>query len=390
VRSFNALAVAALVALTTLPAAGQPAEPYEVPAVLSLTGQLAFASHSIQQSLTLIEKVVNASGGIHGRPLHVTFLDDGSNAATTVALVSQQIAKKVPLVFGPSFVPGCQATLPLIAKDGPVSLCYSPLIRPARGAYMFAASVNVQDQARGFLRYFHDRGWSRLALLMSTDAQGQIAERTYDALLGLRENAAFAVVARDHFNAGDLSLEAQIQHARSANPDVLITTVTGPPLGTVLRALYDAGLNVPVAASFGNMTYVQMEQYKTFLPKTLLFPGLRAMTKPLAPPGPIRDAQQRYFDAYASIGVRPDNGNAVSWDLTLAAIDTVRRLGAQATAPQIRDALENLHGWVGINGVYDFGDAEHRGIGVDAMVVDGWDAARNDFVAVSRPGGRLR
>lgn len=390
-RTFAAVLTTALALAGPVRIGAQgPPEPVEIPVILSLTGQAAFVDKAMQQSLVLVEKYVNGSGGIQGRPIKLTYYDDTSNAQTAVSLVSQLIAKNVSLILGPGFVPTCQATMPLLAKSGPVSMCFSPLIRPTRGSYTFAASVSAFDQVRGYLRYFRDRGWTRLALLMSTDATGQAAERAYDVLLSLPENRAFQVVARDHFNPADLSVDAQVQHVRATGPDVLISTVTGAPFATVLRALNDAGMTIPVASSLGNMTYVQMEQYKAILPKTLLFPGLRAISRQGTPAGPVREAQQRYFAAFDAIGLRPDAGTIVTWDHTLVAIDALRRLGTRATAEQIRNYIENLHGWVGINGVYDFGDAEHRGIGADAMVVDQWDAARNEFIAVSRPGGRLR
>lgn len=135
------------------------------------------------------------------------------------------------------------------------------------------------------------------------------------------------------------------------------------------------------------MTYAQMTQYKSFLPDLLFFPGQRAVSKEGTGPGPVRDAQQRYFGAFAAAGIRPESSHLVVWDPTMVAMEAVRRLGVHATALQIRDYIENLHGWLGINGAYDFGDAEHRGIGTESVVIFRWDPAHEDFVAASRPGG---
>ena len=44
-------------------------------------------------------------------------------------------------------------------------------------------------------------------------------------------------------------------------------------------------------------------------------------------------------------------------------------------------------GWIGINGSYDYTDGSQRGIGIDAVVIDRWDAAKDDFVIVSKAGG---
>ncbi|HXP93366.1 MAG TPA: ABC transporter substrate-binding protein [Candidatus Binatia bacterium] len=363
------------------------ADPYEISAVLSLTGPGAFTSKAIAQSLTLIEQRVNKTGGIQGHPLKITYLDDGTVPQTAVALVNQQVAKGVPLIFGPAFAATCLATMPIVAANGPVSICYSPVVHPHRGDFMFSSGINADDQVRAYLKYFEDRGWMRLAILTSTDATGQLLERAYDGLLAQPEYRTLQVVTREHFNPSEVSVAAQLAHVHAANPDVFVVGVTGAAFGTVLRGISDAGLNVPVASSFGNATYAQMEQYKALLPKTVLFSGMRAMSRQGTGPGPIRDEQKIYFGLFDAAGIRPDAGNVSIWDLSVAAVDALKHLGIHATAGAVRAYIENLHGWVGINDVYDFRDPEHRGTGTSAVVVDRWDPATNSFVAVSRPGG---
>src|SRR5271157_3186668 len=111
-KVFALFAILALIASSpnrTLAAAA--ADPYEISAVLSLTGPGAFTSKAIQQSLTLIEQLVNKTGGIQGHPLKITYLDDGTAPQSAVTLVDQQVAKGVPLIFGPAFASTCLATM---------------------------------------------------------------------------------------------------------------------------------------------------------------------------------------------------------------------------------------------------------------------------------------
>ena len=56
----------------------------------------------------------------------------------------------------------------------------------------------------------------------------------------------------------------------------------------------------------------------------------------------------------------------------------------------MRQYLANLHGWVGVEGIYDFRDGLQRGVGINALVVDVWDRDKEAFIPVSRPGGYLR
>jgi hypothetical protein len=68
-------------------------------------------------------------------------------------------------------------------------------------------------------------------------------------------------------------------------------------------------------------------------------------------------------------------------------VEAYRKLGPDATAEQFQRYFQTLHGWVGIMGVYDFRDGSQRGIGANVGVVAAWNAAKRDFVVVSRLGG---
>lgn len=386
-----AAGLAALLVASMPFAAGDAAEqnlpPYEITAILSLTGPVAFTGKEMQQTLLVIQDVVNKSGGIRQHPLHIDALDDQSNPQIAVQLANEVIQKHQAVMLGPAFGGTCLAVAPLLAKDGPVSYCYSPAIHPARGTFMFSSAVSIEDTDRGELRNFRERNWKRVAFLSTTDATGQTSDRAFDYYMSLPENKSLIAVAREHFAASDLTVAAQLQRIKAAQPDVIAVTASGTPFGTVLRGARDAGISVPIVANSANITYEQMKQYEQFLPATMLFGGLRGISMASTLPGPIRDAQKVYFDSFRAAGIRPDVGHALAWDATWIVVDALRHVGVSATAEQLRDYIDSLHGWVGVNGVYDFSGQEQRGIGMEGMVLIRWDASKNEFVPGSRAGG---
>jgi len=130
--------------------------------------------------------------------------------------------------------------------------------------------------------------------------------------------------------------------------------------------------------------------FTSFLPREVYFPGLVSPAPGAVGNGPIKDAQTIYFNAFKSIGDKPDVAYNLPWDPIMMLVEALRKLGPNATGRQIHDYLVNLHGWVGINGVYDFRDGSQRGIGQITCVIDTYDAAKDKIVAVSRPGGYLK
>ena len=396
IRRFRAPSIRAAVLAIVLglacvnPAVAVSGPPVEINAMLPLTGSGAFIGTASKKDMELIEQIVNSSGGIKGRPVKFVIADDQANPQTAVQLTNDLIAKKVPVILGGVLANTCRAMTPLVAKNGPMHYCLSPGLHPTHGSYTFSASVGTLDDAIGTVRFFREKGWTRVAIVTTTDAIGQELDRSYATALAMPENKSMHVVATEHFNPTDISVAAQVARVKASNAQAVLTWVTGTPFGTLLRGLHDGGVDLPVSSSTGNMSFAQMAQYASFMPKELYFAGLRSISRQGTLPGPVKNAQDTYFDAFKSAGVRPDVLNAVGWDPIMIVVDAYRHVGPDATADQLKDYVDNLHGYAGTSGIYDFGDPEQRGLTISALVVDKWDPAKNDFVPASRPGGYVR
>jgi branched-chain amino acid transport system substrate-binding protein len=113
-------------------------------------------------------------------------------------------------------------------------------------------------------------------------------------------------VIQEHFNPTDVTVSAQIARIQSTHPDAMVAWSTGTPFGTLLRGITDAGLDIPVMGGNGNLTYPQLAQYKAFTPRQMYFASPRFFARELVRPGPIRTAQDTFFNAFGAVGVKPD------------------------------------------------------------------------------------
>jgi branched-chain amino acid transport system substrate-binding protein len=371
------------------PAASVAGPPYEINVLVPLTGGGAFLGKSYTESFRALEIAVNASGGIQGHPLKFILNDTQTSPQTGLQIVNGLIAKHVALFIdgGPSTV--CLSTVPIVLKSGPVDYCLSPVIHPPVGSFVFSSSVSNADQAKTGVRYLRERGWTRIAMITSTDSTGEDYERQTDAALQLPENKNVQIVDRQHFNPTDVSAAAQIAHIKASGAQAVLAWTTGTPLGTVLRGVKDVGLELPLETAASNMTYAQMAAYANIMPKELYFTALLAITPGGTRKGPLHDAQAAYDSAFKAINVRPDEGHILAWDPSMILVDALRHLGTNATADQIRNYVVHLHGWVGINGVYDFGAGDQRGINDNASAIARWDETKGAWIRVSKPRGFL-
>lgn len=384
---FSVAALIAILTISLVPGTARAEDPYEIDAILPLTGQASFIGKASAEALQAAEIVANKSGGIRGRPVKFVVSDDQSNPANDVQLANALIAKNVPVIMGSALVANCSAMVPLV-KNGPLLYCLSPALHPDPGSYVFSGAVAASDTVMVAIRYARLRGWNRIATINPTDATGQDADKSIDAALALPENRGLQIIDREHFNLTDVSVAAQIARIKASNPQLIIAWASGTAIGTVFRAINDASLDVPVLTSNANATYAQMHQLEQIVPKQLYFSGVPSMVTPDELSDRATKAAVGLYDAtLASIGVRPEV-QATSYDPALIVVEALRKVGTSASPAQLRDYIANLRGWVGANGPYDFRAYPQRGLGANTATVLRWQPAKGTWVGASQPGGQ--
>jgi branched-chain amino acid transport system substrate-binding protein len=388
-RLAAAFAGIALLGLTAsvLPRPAAAADPFLIYAFAELTGSNAFVGAEEAKALTVAENAINASGGVLGRPIHFVISDDQTSPQVAVQIMSDAIAKHAAAVIGGGVVSTCSAAAGLVKADGPVLYCWSSGIHPAPGSYIFSSAFSSIDQMAAAVAYFRQRGWTKIAILTSTDATGQDADRSLDGVFALPANAGMSVVSRQHFGISDISLAAQMSAIQSSGAQALIAWTTGTPFGTVLHGMRDAGLDIPLTTTGGNLAYGQMEAYASVMSSQLYFPAIPILVPEGVTDPKVRSAVDQFLAAMKAAGIRPDIGYAVGWDGAQLFVAALRKYGFGATPEQIRDYIASQRDYSGAFGKFDFVTSPQRGLNIDGIIIGRWDAAKDRWIAVSKPGG---
>ena len=379
---------AAILVCVTAASGASAAEPYKINVVLPLTGSAAFLGKGEQQALQIFQTMTNKEDGINGQPVEFVFHDDQTSPQTTVQIANGIFSEKPAVMLGSSIVAMCNAIAPLL-KEGPFDYCLSPGVHPAAGSYQYSTSTDTHALIEALVRYFRLRGLTKIAFISSTDASGQDAERGFNDVLKLPENASLQVVERQRFNPTDVSVSAQIERIKAANPQALIAWSTGAPIATVFKAILEAGVNVPVGTTNGNQTYAQMTQYKDFLPKDLYIPTAVFLPHEgmfqLDPK--VEERQKKFYAAFAATGVKPDSMASLAWDPAGIVVAALRKVGTKAAAAEVKEFVASQTSYPGIDGIYDFKSVPQRGLTVKNALVTRWDSAAGSWLVVSEPTG---
>jgi branched-chain amino acid transport system substrate-binding protein len=385
--------VTALVALvaTALPARAADPAPIEVPVLAALSGPIAFYGQAVAKGLEMLSASVNKQGGVNGRPIKFVILDEQSNPQVAAQLMSQQIAKGAQIVIDGSGGSSCLGAQSQVQANGPVLYCMTPVVHPPPGSYTFVATTpGLYDQYAVIVRYFRLRGFTKIGLISSTDATGQESEKLVDQAAQLPENKGVAITTHERLALNDLQATAQIARIKASGAQAIIAGTSGTAYQTILRGMRDAGLEVPVASSAGNLSYREMEAFAASLPSSdVLVPAFAVYARDRISGAPaLRKLVDEFWDVMKANDIpKPEVGYATAWDQGLVVVDALRRRGPNATAAQIHDYLEGLRGLTGLFGTLDFTAAPQSGASNRWIFMLRWDPATNNFVVVSNTGG---
>jgi branched-chain amino acid transport system substrate-binding protein len=339
----------------------------------------------------VLEKTINETGGIQGRPLKYVFHDDRTNTQTALQIAGEIIDSGAQVFMGPSISAMCRAVEPLIAKNGPFNYCFSPGITPTPGTYWYSSNVAIRDALPSALNYLATKGLTRVAAIFSTDTTGQDAERGLDDALKLPQYKNIQLVSKEHFAPADISVSAQVEKMRSADPQVVIAWTSGTPVGTVLRGVSQSALKVPVIIGQANLSEKAMKQFADILPDEVLIPsGYGSSWGEIPGLDPrVAKAREAYFAKMTEAGVFVENAGEVVWDSNNVVIETLRKLGPNAKAADILKHIQGINDYVGISGIYDYTKNPQRGLGTVEVVMARWNAKANRFEVVSGIAGKV-
>ena len=256
--AFAAVAAAAALVLSGCSSAAptstntQPAntKPYHVLVLggLSAAGVLANNSATSVQSAQASAIVMNAAGGILGRHVEVTVVDDKSDPTVAVTALQTAINSDTPpdlvLNSGPSTV--AAATLPIISQAGILSFNIGPTADssdPKKFPLNFDLSPGPSEYLLGFVAEIKAKGYKSIAILHGSSAYGESFGKLAEQKI---TEAGIKVVGNQEYDTKALDMTPQISTLQATNPDALVLDAYGAPLGYVLQGIQKLAWTVPI------------------------------------------------------------------------------------------------------------------------------------------------
>lgn len=377
-RSF-ALRLAAVIAVGALAAsAGAPhrvlaaGEPYVIGAILSESGPGSTLGRPEADSMEMAVDEINKAGGINGRQIDLTILDDQSDATTAVNDFRQLIDKHPIAIFGTPLTPTSlaivglaeQAHVPLVSYASSVSVV-SPV---AQHQWVFKVPINDTEVAKSMQAFLKKRNQTKVAFIYRNDDYGKTGMAHFEEI---GKPAGFDVLSGDAIAAGATDATAQLTHVKGGQAQALICWTSLPSAKVIIDGYRELGLTTPIYYSDGSATgvfpklagpalngaYIATMKVNVYTELASSDPQKKLLEKY------VPDFEKRYpKDAPASIfGTWGYDGVG----FLKAALQNVK---GPVTAASLRDAMEHTT-FTGVSGTYRFSAAQHYGLAEEAVLM---------------------
>ncbi|HEY3398349.1 MAG TPA: ABC transporter substrate-binding protein [Armatimonadota bacterium] len=352
------------------PAAGAAptGAPLKIGAILSLQGPGAPLGTPESSTLKLLEKSINAAGGINGRPLQIVIQDDQSDETAALTAAKQLIEnEKVLAVIGPSISGTSLAVMPTFEKAGvPLISCAAAVkITKPVNKWVFSTAQPDTLAVAKLMDYLKAKGIKQIAVLTDSNAFGSSGLEALKAQAG---SQGLTIVAAETFGSKDTSMTTQLTRIKGKSPQAIICWGTNPGPAIIAKNAKDLKLTIPLFMSHGvsNHKFVELAGPAA---EGVIFPSGRILVADfLAADDKQKQGLLDFTKAYsAEYGTPPDHFAGHAWDAMQIIAAALKSSGDDRA--KLRDAIEKTTGFVGIGGIFNLSATDHNGLTKDAFVL---------------------
>ena len=356
---------AALFAVAT---AAQAQAPIRIGAFLSVTGPAAFLGDPEQKTLELYVERLNAAGGVLGRKLELIAYDSGGDAEKARTFAKRLIEQdRVDVIVGGSTTGETMAVVPLAEAAGMpfISLAGAVVIVEPVKKWVFKTPHTDRMACDKVFVDMKARGVAKAALISGS---GGFDKSMRGQCLGVAKNHGIAIVADETYGAGDTDMTAQLTKIKNAaGVQAVLNAGFGQGPAIVTKNYKQLGIGVPLYQSHG----VASKQYIQLAGEAAEGVRLPAAALLVAETLPDSDPQKtvvleykRAYEARFKQDVSTFGGHA--YDGLMLAVEAMKRAGS-ADKAKVRDALEQIRGYMGTAGVVNMSPQDHMGLDLTAF-----------------------
>jgi len=345
-------------------------EPYVIGGIFPLTGYLSWLGEYKKKGSELKVELINEAGGINGRPLKLVIYDDQSSPEQAAKIAQRLISKdKSIAIIGTASVPISGAVASLANKNSiPAIIGSGYEVNPAKDRFVFNTAHKTDFAVARPFQYFKEKGITKLALLMPIGSLGELGStlaRKYAPSYGI------TIVGEEKFDVKAPDVTAQLAKLKTLKPQALFSFCTGEPAALVARNMAQMNMNIPVLVSHGNANPGFLKLVSNVNVPIIIPAGRAAAPDAIPDSDPCKKVITVFNKRHIAKFNEPANYYSAEMVDAIAIIAEVLKTTRDSAGEKLRDGIENLRNFVGMQGIYNFSPSDHHGTVLSDMMVFG-------------------
>ena len=366
------LPTALVIVLAAAPAYAHKDE-YKIGAIFASTGPASMLGLPEKNTVMMLEEALNAAGGIGGKKVEVIFYNTEADPTKTVTAVKKLIKKdKVDIIIGPTTSGTTLAIIDIIEKEQVplISAAASVrIIKPVK-PYVFKTPQTDVMAVEKIYERLQKNGIKRVAIITVANGFGDSGR---NQLKILASKYGLTVVADERFGKKDTDMTVQLTKIKGTNAQAIISWDTNPGPAVIAKNRKALGIKIPLYNSHGVASKKFIELAGGAAEGTYLPAGKLLVVDQLAKNDPQRKVLTDYKNSYESkFGGSANTFGGHAYDAFQIAVKAIQNLvdkNTKVTHATIRNELENIKGFVGTGGIFNFSAEDHNGLTKEGFVL---------------------
>ncbi|HET9653829.1 MAG TPA: ABC transporter substrate-binding protein [Kineosporiaceae bacterium] len=341
--------------------------PIKIGAVVPLTGPYSPLGTGDKAAIEQEVKRINAAGGVLGRQLDVTVVDDKSDVTQSVTEYNKMAAdKSYSAILSSSNASASAAVGPSAISTKTPTLALSPISAYSSGSnpYAFTVPATPEVYSAKMAEYFAAAGIKTLAIAYNgKDIYGKTGNESTKAAVAKN---GINVVVDEPIDPGSTDFTPLIQKVKDAKPDAFLVWCAGPAPVIITKQFQGAGIKLVLTGANASNLFTKPAGPAA---EGVVMGSSIAVAGAEVPAGPLKSEIDTFAQPWltANSNVYPPQfafDGVTGIRLLKAAIEKAKSSDREA----IRNALESLDVLTPI-GHFTYSKTDHAGLQADAIAM---------------------
>ena len=212
----------------------------------SLTGNYAPLGGEAKKTVELAVEQINTAGGIAGRKLKLTTLDDRTAPDQGVLHFNKLRTEKVTAIIGSTFSNVGLAVEPLAEREKIPYISLAPAdeqVKPVR-KYTFVVPAISSTYAEAMLQYFQAHAITKVAV--AYDTKSAYSKAGFAGMQRLAPRYGVQIIRSEPYETTATDFSSVFTHVRGSGAQAMVAWASGAPGVTLAKQYPTAGLGIPL------------------------------------------------------------------------------------------------------------------------------------------------